>query len=61
MGSDPSFSVGEPESGLGLLWHSLGELRLFGWLGQLWFSTLADTEAGRSQVKQAAGDPEALW
>ncbi|WP_157492265.1 hypothetical protein [Geothrix fermentans] len=60
MGSEPSFSVVEPERGLGLLWRSLADLRLFGWLGNLWFTTLADTEAGRSQVKQAAEDHEAL-
>lgn len=60
MGSEPSFSVVEPERGLDLLWRSLADLRLFGWLGNLWFTTLADTEAGRSQVKQAAEDHEAL-
>jgi len=60
MASDPSFSVAESESSLGLLWRSLGDLRLFGWLGHLWFSTMADTEAGRSQVKQALEDHEAL-
>lgn len=60
MESEPAFSVVEPESGLGQLWRSLGELRFFGWFGHLWFTTLADTEASRSQIQQAAEDHEAL-
>ena len=60
MGSETSFSVVDSGGGLGPLWRSLGDLWFFSWLGNLWFSTLADTEAGRSQVKQAAEDHEAL-
>jgi len=53
MASETSFSVVDSGGGLGPLWRSLGDLWFFGWLGNLWFSTLADTEAGRSQVKSA--------
>ena len=60
MASETSFSVVDSGSGLGPFWRSLGDLWFFGWLGNLWFSTLADTEAGRSQIKRAIEDHEAL-
>ncbi len=60
MGSEAGFHIVEGRQGLGSLWRSLADLWLFGWLGNLWFSTLADTEAGRSQVKQAVEDHETL-
>jgi hypothetical protein len=50
MGSETSFNVVDSGGGLGPLWRSLADLWFFGWLGNLWFSTLADTEAGRSQT-----------
>lgn len=53
MASETSFSVVGPGGGLGSLWRGLGELWFFGWLGNPWFSTLADTEAGRSQIRLA--------
>jgi hypothetical protein len=60
MGSEASFRVVEGEGGLGPLWRSLADSWLFGWLGHLWFSTLADTAAARGQLGQARADHEAL-
>ena len=60
MASETSFSVVDPGGGLGPLWRSLADLWFFGWIGRLWFSTLADTEVERGQVRQAMEDHEIL-
>jgi hypothetical protein len=60
MGSEIPFSEAASGGGLALVWRSLANLWFFGWLGNLWFSTLADTEAGRRQARQAVEDHEAL-
>ena len=53
MASEPAFSTVEAQSGLGGFWRSLSSQSPFGWLGRLWFGTLADTAAAREQVRQA--------
>lgn len=60
MASEPAFSTVEAQSGLGGFWRSLSSQSPFGWLGRLWFGTLADTAAAREQVRQARADHEAL-
>jgi hypothetical protein len=61
MGSDPAFQVAESGSeGLRAMWESLAQLGPFGWLGRLWFATLAQTQSARDQYRQAREDHAAL-
>ncbi len=61
MASEPVFRVAESGSeGLRGLWQALAQLGPFGWLGRLWFATLAQTQGSRDQFRQAREDHEAL-
>lgn len=60
MASETSFSVVESDRGLGVFWRSLADLWFFGWIGHLWFSTLADTGTECGLIQQAIENHEAL-
>lgn len=60
MASEPASGVSASGRGLGAVWRSLADAWLFGWIGHLWFSALADTEAERGQLQRASEDHEAL-
>ncbi len=60
MASEVAFSTVATGNSRGSLWGALAETWCFGWLGHLWFSTLADTAFAKDQLSQARQDHEAL-
>ena len=60
MASETTFSTVASEDSRGSFWRALADAWQFGWVGRLWFSTLADTAPARDQLRRAREDHEAL-
>jgi hypothetical protein len=60
MGSEPPFTTVPHQGPLRSLWQALADSGCFGRWGRLWFSTLADTDGARRQVRLAREDHDHL-